>query len=445
MENRDFALDGLAVGDGAVLLLFAGPRVVGVGRAGGCAALERIGALGQPGCRGVLAGLAVEVEVEDDARFGGNLFALVVDFEGNVAQSDVVVGRAVAARAALIGGVGDGRQREGVTRRGFGAGLALRLAHAAHRTSGRTVRAALRIEVGGQEVEDVGVLLLRGGRGPVGGLSAHEAPGARCGAAVAGGGVVAQQCVAASEGGLVVDEVGLVDPLPAAVARHAPSRRAGVEERLAAVGRRLPQTVVLGRTVGRQPVVVVVADAGAVVEGGGVLDGILQVVRGGHLLVGEEVGGCRSRGVIDRDVVQVVPSGARREGVLASPLVDEALGRARLVVVVAQGAQVARHPAQSVELRSLRRGVVVRHPDVPPPEYPAVGVADGDEGVALPFTGREVDAALLEADVGEQRGASCHSSAADEGESFVAANGSVDTPLPITVASNEYAPAPCTR
>lgn len=134
------------------------------------------------------------------------------------------------------------------------------------------------------------------------------------------------------------------------------------------------------------------------------LDGILQVVRGGHLLVGEEVGGCRSRGVIDRDVVQVVPTGARREGVLASPLVDETLGRARLVVVVAQGAQVARHPAQSVELRSLRRGVVVRHPDVPAPEYPAVGVADGDEGVALPFTGREVDAALLEADVGEQRG-----------------------------------------
>lgn len=134
------------------------------------------------------------------------------------------------------------------------------------------------------------------------------------------------------------------------------------------------------------------------------LDGILQVVRGGHLLVGEEVGGCRSRGVIDRDVVQVVPSGARREGVLASPLVDEALGRARLVVVVAQGAQVARHPAQSVELRSLRRGGVVRHPDVPAPEYPAVGVADGDEDVALPFTGREVDAALLEADVGEQRG-----------------------------------------
>lgn len=74
---------------------------------------------------------------------------------------------------------------------------------------------------------------------------------------------------------------------------------------------------------------------------------------------------------------------------------------------------------------------------MPAPEYLAASVANGDNGVALLLADTEVHASLLKSDVGEQCGESCHSSSAAAGASRVAENASVETPLPITVASNE--------
>lgn len=74
---------------------------------------------------------------------------------------------------------------------------------------------------------------------------------------------------------------------------------------------------------------------------------------------------------------------------------------------------------------------------MPAPEYLAASVANGDNGVALLLADTEVHASLLEPDVGEQCGGVLPQQFRRGGASRVAENASVETPLPITVASNE--------